>query len=369
MYEEKIADLIKQVEYENVRSISAEDEIERMKKQITDLQVLLQQNQVEISRYHEALADTTKMYEERIEALNQQLKDERAYTVRTEEELNSTKKLLREYQSSFEINAEKEIDELRTRLQEACQLHETTVNELRLLSVEYKNLESEKTTVENELHAMRKALRVEGRRRKEAETELHNIMKGVPESEDGFEEKTPYMNESMNKAASALCNQQTLHKPNRSRETILSQRNTITKICEEVGLEKILSLLESGDLDVQIHAVKVVANLAAEDANQEKIVQEGGLDALLMLVESSQDTTILRVASGAIANLAMNEANQVLITNKGGAQLLANAASKTDDPQTLRMIAGAIANLCGNEKLHVILKEDGAIKALLGMTR
>lgn len=31
-----------------------------------------------------------------------------------------------------------------------------------------------------------------------------------------------------------------------------------------VGLQKILSLLESGDLDVQTHAVKVVANLAAE---------------------------------------------------------------------------------------------------------
>ncbi|KAL0401794.1 UNVERIFIED_CONTAM: Kinesin-like protein KIN-UA [Sesamum latifolium] len=88
-----------------------------------------------------------------------------------------------------------------------------------------------------------------------------------------------------------------------------------------------------------------------------------------MLVESSQNITILRVASGAIANLAMSEMNQGLITNKGGAKLLADVASKTDDPQTLRMVAGAIANLCGNEKLHVVLKEDGAIKALLGMTR
>lgn len=31
-----------------------------------------------------------------------------------------------------------------------------------------------------------------------------------------------------------------------------------------MGLSKILSLLESEDADVQIHAVKVVANLAAE---------------------------------------------------------------------------------------------------------
>lgn len=42
------------------------------------------------------------------------------------------------------------------------------------------------------------------------------------------------------------------------------------------------------------------------DSNQEKIAEEGGLDALLMLLRSSQNITILRVASGAIANLAMN---------------------------------------------------------------
>lgn len=37
-----------------------------------------------------------------------------------------------------------------------------------------------------------------------------------------------------------------------------------------------------------------------------KIVEEGGVEALLMLLQSSQNSTILRVASGAIANLAMN---------------------------------------------------------------
>jgi hypothetical protein len=34
--------------------------------------------------------------------------------------------------------------------------------------------------------------------------------------------------------------------------------------CCAVGLHKILSLLESEDVDVRVHAVKVVANLAAE---------------------------------------------------------------------------------------------------------
>lgn len=39
---------------------------------------------------------------------------------------------------------------------------------------------------------------------------------------------------------------------------------TLNKLCVAVGLHKILSLLESEDVDVRVHAVKVVANLAAE---------------------------------------------------------------------------------------------------------
>ncbi|KAM7508738.1 hypothetical protein LguiA_019191 [Lonicera macranthoides] len=138
---------------------------------------------------------------------------------------------------------------------------------------------------------------------------------------------------------------------------------------EQVGLHKILSLLESDDSNVRMHAVKVVANLAAEEGNQERIVEAGGLTSLLMLLRSFDDETICRVAAGAIANLAMNEANQELIMAQGGISLLAMTAGNAEDPQTLRMVAGAIANLCGNDKLQMRLRSEGGIKALLGMVR
>ncbi|CAN0841727.1 Kinesin-like protein KIN-UA [Linum grandiflorum] len=145
---------------------------------------------------------------------------------------------------------------------------------------------------------------------------------------------------------------------------------SVAKLFEQVGLQKILSLLEAEDSDVRIHAVKVVANLAAEaEGNQEKIVEAGGLTSLLRLLRSSEDETIHRVAAGAIANLAMNETNQELIMNQGGIRMLSNTASKAEDPQTLRMVAGAIANLCGNDKLQMKLRGEGGIKALLGMVR
>lgn len=146
-------------------------------------------------------------------------------------------------------------------------------------------------------------------------------------------------------------------------------RASISNLHEQVGLQKILSLLESEDPNVRMHAVKVVANLAAEEVNQERIVEAGGLTSLLMLLRSFDDETICRIAAGAIANLAMNEANQELIMGQGGISLLAMTAAGAEDPQTLRMVAGAIANLCGNDKLQTRLRSEGGIKALLGMVR
>uniref|UniRef100_A0A5B7C3W1 Protein ARMADILLO REPEAT KINESIN1 n=1 Tax=Davidia involucrata TaxID=16924 RepID=A0A5B7C3W1_DAVIN len=376
MYEKKISELMKQLEDEHAHSENAEEQLDMMKKLLSDHQKSLQQHQMENSTYQKALADTTQMYEKKIAGLIQQLEDEHArfegveeQFEGVEEQLDITNKPLSDHQNSNQIQGQKEIDELRVKLQEMHKLHEMTDDELQSLKSKYKDLLSEKVMLNEELHAVRQTLLVEEKQKKALEIELLRFKKLVPESDDDFEDKKSYMKENIAKGSSAFGTPLGLNKSNQSRETICGQRATIAKICEEVGLQKILALLTSGDLDVQIHAVKVVANLAAEDINQEKIVEEGGLNALLMLLRSSQNTTILRVASGAIANLAMNELNQGLIMSKGGARLLASTASKTDDPQTLRMVAGAIANLCGNENLHVMLREDGGIKALLGMVR
>ncbi|MBA0762534.1 hypothetical protein Gotri_012131, partial [Gossypium trilobum] len=153
------------------------------------------------------------------------------------------------------------------------------------------------------------------------------------------------------------------------RDSLNGHKTPVAALFEQVGLQKILALLESEDANVRIHAVKVVANLAAEEANQERIVEAGGLTSLLVLLRSYEDENIRRVVAGAIANLAMNETNQELIMIQGGINLLSVTASRAEDPQTLRMVAGAIANLCGNDKLQTKLRSEGGIKALLGMAR
>nr|KJB37576.1 hypothetical protein B456_006G211400 [Gossypium raimondii] len=143
-------------------------------------------------------------------------------------------------------------------------------------------------------------------------------------------------------------------------DSVNEEKASIANLFEQVGLQKILSLLEAEDADVRIHAVKVVANLAAEESNQQKIVEAGGLTSLLLLLGSSEDEMIHRVAA---------ETNQELIMSEGGIRLLSITAANAEDPQTLRMVAGAIANLCGNDKLQNKLRGEGGIKALLGMVK
>ncbi|KNA04265.1 hypothetical protein SOVF_201250, partial [Spinacia oleracea] len=66
---------------------------------------------------------------------------------------------------------------------------------------------------------------------------------------------------------------------------------------------KILSLLEEQDADIRIQAVTIVANLAAKETNQGKIVEAGGRDYFLVLnhLRISENETIHRVAVGVIA--------------------------------------------------------------------
>ncbi|VAI69648.1 unnamed protein product [Triticum turgidum subsp. durum] len=136
------------------------------------------------------------------------------------------------------------------------------------------------------------------------------------------------------------------------------------------GLDSLMSHSRNSQPREQSNGPKApVAKLFEQEANQEKIVEAGGLTSLLMLLRSSEDETIRRVAAGAIANLAMNETNQDLIMAQGGVTLLSMTASDAEDPQTLRMVAGAIANLCGNDKLQARLRGEGGIKALLGMVK
>ncbi|XP_017695831.1 kinesin-like protein KIN-UA isoform X2 [Phoenix dactylifera] len=325
-------------------------------EEVVHLETCLKQSkhQLESSTYQKVLADTTQMYEKKIAELLKHLEDKNSHCATLEAQM---------------AEMQQQLDDNQKLLQEMSKLNKEAASKVQSLEAENNEILLGKESLNKELKSLQEKLLYEEMQRQTLEVDIVKLKNVLNNHSTELEYKTSHQMDSAIRSTSGLGGALNIPKPNKSRETMSTQRDTISKIFEEVGLSNIIGLLKSGDLDVQIHAVKMVANLAAEDINQEKIVEEGGLDALLTLLESSENTSIHRVTAGAIANLAMNGLNQDLIMSKGGARLLANIASGTDDPQTLRMVAGAIANLCGNEKLQVMLKEDGGIKALLGMVR
>lgn len=357
--------MVQRVEDEQARSTKAEHQLNEMKNVLSNQQKSIHEQEIGNYQYQRELAEATYTYESKIAELQKKLEDEHARSNSAEEQLRQMKRIISDRQVLSQEN--EETNELKKKLEELSQMYESTVDELQTVKLDYDDLLHQKEKLGEEVRDMKERLLLEEKQRKEMESELSKLKKNLRESEIGVEDKR--VKEDLPNGPSESGALTSSQRAQGLKKSLSGQRATMARLCEEVGVQKILHLIKSEDLEVQIQAVKVVANLAAEESNQVKIVEEGGVEALLMLVQSSQNSTILRVASGAIANLAMNEKSQDLIMNKGGAQLLAKMVTKTDDPQTLRMVAGALANLCGNEKFLKLLKEEEGIKGLLTMAQ
>eukprot|EP01018_Ginkgo_biloba_P034209 Gb_23031 [translate_table: standard] len=303
-----------------------------------------------------------------------------------------------------------EVAHLKWLLQKEIQLRERAEEEIKYLKSQNISNGNGETTQNNEILRLGKRLDDEVKQRNKLQEEIKSLKFQLNQNRIETDETRMAVEGEL--AKKFVSNTPTnVQKTHQVRDAMNGQKATV------VGLQKTLSLLESEDVNVRIHAVKVVANLAAEvcstsspvltnwcchvsislsrDAilwtyhvawdsghhpclalfptndipldncfsidenikvwsNQEKIVEAGGLTSLLMLLRKSEHETIQRVAAGAIANLAMNETNQDLIMAQGGISLLSKTADVAEDYQTLRMVAGAIANLCGNGILSVI---------------
>ncbi|XP_021612547.1 kinesin-like protein KIN-UB isoform X2 [Manihot esculenta] len=263
-----------------------------------------------------------------------------------------------------------EVTEIKRLLQNETQLRKTAEEEVNKLNSRLENFMQSMAGGDAETVKVHRILEDEAQKKRKLEEEISILQSQLLQLTLEADQTRRYLDRcGSGNAFAGLDSFVSQMRHSQVKESVNGHKAPMATLFEHVGLQKILSLLESEDANTRIHAVKVVANLAAEEANQEKIVEAGGLTSLLMLLRSFEDETVRRVAAGAIANLAMNEANQELIMTQGGISLLSMTAADAEDAQTLRMVAGAIANLCGNDKLQRKLRSEGGIKALLGMVR
>ncbi|MED6131329.1 hypothetical protein PIB30_008662 [Stylosanthes scabra] len=331
-----------------------EDEIERMATEAQHQLSEVERNYIDLlekekSKYQKDYMDSIRKLEDQL-VMNQR-KDEDSHI-----------------KSRAEVSAE-ELADLKRMLQKETLLRKAAEGEVNNLKIQVSELKTSEASAKSEILKVHKMLEEDVHQKEKLEREIAILQSQLLQlSLESDQTRHQFERAGLEKDTSSV-NSLTSQVKHQQQASGNGEKPSIAKLFEQVGLQKILSLLEAEDADVRIHAVKVVANLAAEEANQAKIVEAGGLTSLLRLLQSSQDETIHRVAAGAIANLAMNESNQELIMSQGGISLLSITAATAEDPQTLRMVAGAIANLCGNDKLQTKLRGEGGIKALLGMVR
>ncbi|XP_011029112.1 PREDICTED: armadillo repeat-containing kinesin-like protein 3 isoform X2 [Populus euphratica] len=309
----------------------------------------------ERTKYQKEYMESIKKLEEKW-MMNQQKHDESSNAI--------------SYGKDSRIANIEELAEMKRKLQKETLLRKVAEGEVNILKSQLAGLKKSEASAKSDISKLQKMLEDVGRQKEKLEGEIATLQSQLLQISFEADETARRIDKGGSEEVLGGLDSLMLQvRQPQINDSGNGEKASIAKIFEQVGLQKILSLLEAEDADVRIHAVKLVANLAAEEKNQEKIVEAGGLKSLLTLLRSSKDETIYRVAAGAIANLAMNETNQELIMAQGGIRLLSMTAGNAEDPQTLRMIAGAIANLCGNDKLQMKLRGEGGIKALLGMVR
>ncbi|XP_059065932.1 kinesin-like protein KIN-UB isoform X5 [Cryptomeria japonica] len=324
----------------------------------------------EIKRHKKECSDMEDIYRDEVSEMKQKIDAEHAKSEQRQEKLKALEKTTSEQDKKIEARDQTEIVELRKKLEEQIYHQGNLEKKLRTLQSKKEEALVLKEKCHEEIKNMRKKLEEEQKRNGMLEDEVNILKEQILHLSCDLNESTNSVRKGNSGNFSFVSESpMTFSKSIQIRDTISCQRATIAKLLGEVGLPKIVSYMELEDKDVQIHAVKVLANLAAEESNQEKIVEAGGLSSLLMLLETTEDETIQRVAAGAIANLAMNEKLQMRLRDEGGIKALIGMV-RSGHSDVLAQVARGVANFAkcesrgatqGHRKGRSFLIDDGAL--------
>ncbi|KAF9612299.1 hypothetical protein IFM89_038869 [Coptis chinensis] len=148
---------------------------------------------------------------------------------------------------SDKIKVENEVNQLRVKLQEMSEVHDKTA------------------TVHEELNIVKRRLSFEEKQRKSLEDRSAKLIKLLHENNGDFENRKQHLNGVIRELPPEMRTTKNVLEQQQPRDTLSGPRASVEKIYDEVGLRRMVSMLRSEDLEVQIHAVKAVEILAAED--------------------------------------------------------------------------------------------------------
>lgn len=141
-----------------------------------------------------------------------------------------------------------------------------------------------------------------------------------------------------------------------------SHRRVIVGYGNGKAIRVLVSLMKSNSDKVKCQACLAIRNLASDEANQGKIVESGGLEALVPLL-SSKDIDTVTAAVAALRNLSIRKGNEVPIVQSGSLPQLSQLLSLQECPEIQCHAAGTLRNLAAEDQYTPIM-ESGCLLAL-----
>merc|ERR1719161_281503 len=139
-------------------------------------------------------------------------------------------------------------------------------------------------------------------------------------------------------------------------------------IREAGGLKRLVRLLSSPDVEVQLSALGALTSLALNDDNKNEIRELQAIPKIINLldVDQNRDEVVVEKAVEVIWNLAGIDSNRASILYAGGVKKLLDLTN-SPNPNIFSKALGAIANLCVHEEIHVTIRDTGGVELIVKM--
>ncbi|KAJ2724390.1 Vacuolar protein 8 [Coemansia sp. Benny D115] len=112
-------------------------------------------------------------------------------------------------------------------------------------------------------------------------------------------------------------------------------------------VDALIRFMNASTIKVQCQAILTLRNLASDDQYQIQIVERGGLDSLLPLLQSAYDPLVIS-ASACLRNLSIHPDNEVHILNSGILPCLVGLIAPSANEEVLCHVISALRNLVAN---------------------
>jgi len=164
----------------------------------------------------------------------------------------------------------------------------------------------------------------------------------------------------------------------------LEVNRTNERVCKQGG--RVLSKLASGNMTELVTRMEgttsgtereflsgLLANLALEEENADKIVRSGGVKALLRLFQTSASSKTVQASARALTRLAANEANMEALVRDGAIETIVRMVSAAKDGPdggaVLSSLIPTLAKLGSSEEGLAQLQAAGGVESVLSALR